>query len=413
MYTEVKKCRICGNTNLVKLIELGKQALTGVFPKNKNEAITSGPLTLVKCHGDMVCGLVQLAHSYPLDEMYGVNYGYRSGLNSSMVQHLKNKVEKIKSIIKINSGDVIVDIGSNDATTLQQYNLSNCRLVGIDPTANKFREFYTSNIELIPDFFSAEIFEMKLGATKAKIVTSFSMFYDLEEPVKFMAEIEKILDTNGIWIFEQSYMPLMLSTNSYDTICHEHLEYYSLKQILWMAEKVDLEIVDVELNDINGGSFSITAQKKGGQLKVSQSVKDMIESEKKQKLDDIETYLKFAKRVQDSKENLLQFIYDANTSGKTIAALGASTKGNVLLQFCKIDENILPYIGEVNQEKFGSYTPGTYIPIVDEKELLKRKPDYVLVLPWHFRKYFESQPRYKGLTFVYPLPDLNIYKHEK
>jgi NDP-4-keto-2,6-dideoxyhexose 3-C-methyltransferase len=413
MYTEVKKCRICGNANLVKLIELGEQSLTGVFPKTKNEAITSGPLTLVKCHGDSACGLVQLAHSYPLDEMYGVNYGYRSGLNSSMVQHLKNKVEKIKSISKINAGDVIVDIGSNDATTLQQYNLSNCRLIGIDPTASKFRDFYTSNIELIPDFFSAEVFEKTLGATKAKVVTSFSMFYDLEEPVKFMAEIEKILDKDGIWVFEQSYMPLMLSTNSYDTICHEHLEYYSLKQILWMAKKVDLEIVDVELNDINGGSFSITAQKKGGPLKVSLSVGDMIESEKKQKLDDIETYLKFAKRVVDSKEKLVKFIRDTNDSGKTIAALGASTKGNVLLQFCKIDENILPYIGEVNQDKFGSYTPGTYIPIVDEKELLKRKPDYVLVLPWHFRKYFESQPRYKGLTFVYPLPELNIYKHEK
>jgi len=403
VYKSIDACRICGNDKLEIVLELGEQTLTGVFPKDTHTPITTGPLTLVKCIGENNCGLLQLAHSYPLEEMYGENYGYRSGLNPTMVAHLKLQVEKIKVLGIIEKEDIIVDIGSNDATTLKQYGLDNCTLVGIDPTANKFRQFYTSNIELIADFFSSDAYMQKYGRRKAKVVTSFSMFYDLEDPLAFMHEVTNILDSNGIWIFEQSYMPLMLSTNSYDTICHEHLEYYSLSQIMWMAERVGLKIVDVEQNDVNGGSFSVTAQKVNGKLNVSHAVQEMVASEKVQRLDDLQTYFDFADRALESKRTLLKFFKDAKLAGKTVAALGASTKGNVILQYCRIDSSMIQSIGEVNPDKFGAYTPGTHIPIINEVEMLASKPDYVLVLPWHFRKYFESERRYAGLKFVYPL----------
>lgn len=407
VHKRVSACRICGNQNLVTVLELGDQALTGVFPKDTHTGLTTGPLTLLKCTGAETCGLLQLAHSYSLDEMYGENYGYRSGLNPSMVSHLRAKVERIEQLGIIENGDVIVDIGSNDATTLRQYKTRDCILVGIDPTGAKFRQFYGTNMQLIPDFFSAGSYQNRFGDRKAKVVTSFAMFYDLEEPLAFMREVAQILDSDGVWVFEQSYMPLMLSTNSYDTICHEHLEYYSLSQILWMADRAGLKVVDVELNEVNGGSFSVTAQKTSGRRTPSPAIQEVVTAERAHGLEDPQTYVDFAERVRESKRALVGFLESARSAGKTVVGLGASTKGNVILQYCSIDSSLISCIGEINSDKFGAYTPGTHIRIVDEREILRSKPDYVLVLPWHFRKYFESQSRYAPLRLVYPLPVLS------
>lgn len=408
MYKPIKHCRICCNTNLVTVLELGNQALTGVFPKNREMELTSGPLTLVKCTGEKHCGLLQLAHSYSLGEMYGEYYGYRSGLNPSMVEHLKSKVDRIKAMGILQSGDIIVDIGSNDATTLRQYALPDCKLVGIDPTGAKFSSFYTSNITLIADFFSAAAYREIFGFQKAKVVTSFSMFYDLEDPTAFMEEIVEILAEDGVWVFEQSYMPAMLATNSYDTVCHEHLEYYSLAQIKWMTDRAGLEIIDVELNDVNGGSFSVVVQKLGGRQRPSLAVADLAAREKRERLDDLKTYIDFSLRVQKSRDDLLEFLHDARKAGKRVAALGASTKGNVILQFCNINASLIYAIGEVNPDKFSAFAPGTLLDIVDENQLVAEKPDYFLVLPWHFRPFFDTQARYAGLNLVYPLPVLTV-----
>lgn len=263
MYKEILKCHICGNTRLSPIINLGSQALTGVFPKNKDQLITSGPLELVKCFDDGngdVCGLVQLRQSYDKNEMYGNNYGYRSGLNASMVEHLHGKVRKIIQKVPLTSGDVVLDIGSNDSTLLQAYPANKgLELIGMDPTGVKFKEYYPVHIRLIPDFFSSASFKRSFGGKKAKIVTSIAMFYDLEDPLDFMRQVAQVLDARGVWVFEQSYMPTMLAHNAYDTICHEHLEYYGLKQIKWMADRAGLKIISVELNNINGGSFSVMA----------------------------------------------------------------------------------------------------------------------------------------------------------
>jgi hypothetical protein len=258
-YTEIDRCRISGSKNLVTVLSLGEQYLTGVFPKSTEEGITKGPLDLVWCPDS---GLLQMRQSFSLEEMYGENYGYRSGLNGSMVKHLQQKSKTLEKIAKPTSDDLVLDIGSNDATSLKAYS-GKFKKVGIDPTGNKFKEFYTDEVQLIPDFFSAEIFRHHFQDQQAKIVTSIAMFYDLEDPVKFVREIESILHDEGIWHFEQSYMPSMLRTNSYDTICHEHLEFYSFKVVKKMLEKCGLRVIDVQMNSINGGSFAVTAAKKG------------------------------------------------------------------------------------------------------------------------------------------------------
>lgn len=409
MYKKIEKCRICGNTHLECVLDLGEQMLTGVFPKDKNAKVTTGPLRLVKCLGGSdACGLLQMEHSYDLGEMYGENYGYRSGLNASMVAHLNSKVERILKMVELKAGDLVIDIGSNDSTTLQAYPTSGPVLVGVDPTGIKFHNYYPKHIQLIPDFFSSKLVKEKFPEKKAKVVTSFSMFYDLEDPMGFMQQVYDVLADDGIWVFEQSYMPTMLDTNSYDTVCHEHLEFYALRQIKWMADKVGFKILDVEFNDINGGSFSVTVAKANGDLSVLPSVQKILNDEVTKGLDTLVPYMDFAERVVKTRADLLNFIKTAHSNNKTVSVLGASTKGNVLLQYCNLTTKEVDYVGEVNSEKFGCFTPGTWVPIVSESELLEKKPDYLIVLPWHFRKFFISNNKLTGMTLVFPLPNLEV-----
>lgn len=409
MYRQIEACRICGNTHLVRVLDLGEQMLTGVFPKEKDKNITVGPLRLVKCTGGSdACGLLQLEHSYDLHEMYGENYGYRSGLNAGMVQHLHNKVKKILKRVDLDEGDLVVDIGSNDSTALQAYPASGPILIGLDPTGVKFRKYYPPHIQLIPDFFSSSLLKDRFPGKKAKVITSFAMFYDLESPTAFMKEIHEALADDGIWVFEQSYMPAMLETNSYDTVCHEHLEFYALHQIKWMTDRVGFRILDVELNDVNGGSFSITVSKLDGDKSVLHSVQKILDAEREMELDTRAPYEAFAEHAEKSKQDLLKFIKTAHAEGKTVAALGASTKGNVLLQYCGLTEKDVFCVGDVNADKFGCYTPGTWIPIIPEDELLAMKPDFLIVLPWHFRPFFERGSKFAGLNLVFPLPQVDV-----
>ncbi|GAA4716823.1 class I SAM-dependent methyltransferase [Sphingomonas lutea] len=409
MYTKIDQCRICGNRELTRVLDLGEQMLTGVFPAERGADVTVGPLQLVKCiGGERTCGLLQLQHNYDLGEMYGENYGYRSGLNPSMVAHLRRKVERIAGLVSLEPGDLVVDIGSNDSTTLRAYRQDGLTLVGIDPTGLKFREYYPEHVALIPDFFSAALLEERFPGRKVKVVTSFSMFYDLPAPMEFMRQVEGVLTDDGIWVFEQSYMPTMLETNSYDTVCHEHLEFYALQQIKWMADRVGLRIVDVEFNDVNGGSFSVTAAKSGSNDALPPQIQAILDAEDAAGLSTLEPYRAFEERVRASRAELLAFVDAARAEGKIVAALGASTKGNVLLQYCGLTNERISAVGEVNPEKFGCYTPATWIPIVPERELLAQHPDYLIVLPWHFRRFFEQSPAFAGTQLVFPLPTLQV-----
>lgn len=412
MYRKIDRCRICGNTHLEPVLDLGEQMLTGVFPRNRAAAISRAPLRLVKCSGGAeACGLLQLEHTYDLREMYGENYGYRSGLNPSMVNHLGHKVERISKRIELTPSDIVLDIGSNDGTTLKAYASPGIILVGIDPTGHKFREHYPLGVDLLADFFSAELFRKHFGNRKAKVVTSFAMFYDLESPMDFMRQVHEIMADDGIWVFEQSYMPSMLAANSYDTVCHEHLEYYALAQIKWMADRVGFCIVDVELNDINGGSFSVTVAKAAKTQAMAPGAQLVLRDEAVAGFETLDPYLAFQERVHVLRKELVEFVGSANSAGKVVAALGASTKGNVLLQYCGFDGVSIRAVGEVNADKFGCFTPGSWIPIIPERELLKQRPDYVIVLPWHFRKFFEESPLFRDVKLVFPLPKLSILEN--
>ncbi len=408
-YKEIDKCRVSGSKNLVSVLNLGHQVLTGVFPKSTSEKVTSGPLELVWCPDG---GLLQLRHSYDPGEMYGLNYGYRSGLNQSMVNHLTEKVRFLELLADLKSGDRVVDIGSNDATTLKAYKTSGIKRIGIDPTGTKFAQYYTDDIKLIPDFFSAALYR-SAETQPARIVTSIAMFYDLDSPVEFAKQIESILADDGIWHFEQSYMPSMLRMNSYDTICHEHLEYYSLGVVKNIMDKAGLKIVDVVMNAINGGSFAVTAAKAGNKsITQNLAVIDwLLEQEHRMGLNTPRPYRDFEERVFRHRDDLTRLIRALNADGKKILGYGASTKGNVVLQFCGLTNKDIPAIAEVNPEKFGCFTPGTHIPIIPEQEARAMKPDYFLVLPWHFKDGIlrrEKEYLTSGGKMIFPFPEIEI-----
>ena len=394
---------------MLTVLDLGNQALTGVFPKKINEPITTGPLRLVWCPDS---GLLQLNHTYDLTEMYGNNYGYRSGLNQSMVQHLHHKVKHLLRLCPVENGDIVIDIGSNDATLLKAYKQPGLLLVGIDPTGNKFKDFYTDDILLISDFFSSSVYRNAFAAKSAKIITSISMFYDLESPASFVNDISEILDIDGIWHFEQSYMPTMLRMNAYDTICHEHLEYYSLGVVKKLLDNCGMKIVDVQMNSINGGSFAVTAARKESTLTTNDAVINwMLGQEDRIGLHTPRPFRQFEERVFEHRENLVRLIRDLNSDGKTVMGYGASTKGNVLLQFCGLTSKDIPCIAEVNTDKFGAFTPGSCIPILSEIEVKAMKPDYLLVLPWHFRNNIikrEEEYLANGGKLIFPMPEIEI-----
>jgi hypothetical protein len=415
LHLAITSCRACGNRDLAPVLDLGEQALTGIFPKSRSDSVPRRPLQLVKCVDGKdagACGLLQLRHTTDAKEMYGAHYGYRSGLNRSMVAHLHDRVKTILSAVTLEKGDLILDIGSNDGTTLGFYPESGLDLVGIDPTGPWFRRYYPEHVRLIPDFFSAEVVRAACGARQARVITSFAMFYDLEAPLEFARQVHECLHEDGLWVFEQSYLPAMLDMNSYDTVCHEHLEYYALKPIAWMVERAGFRVVDVEFNATNGGSFCVTAAKATGSQKGRPAkVEAILRDEEARGLRTLRPYEEFAARVRQHRDELRGFLHDVKDSGRTILGFGASTKGNVLLQYCDLGENDLPFIAEVNADKFGAFTPGTLIPIISEEAARRMNPDFFLVLPWHFRSDILAREQAfleAGGRFVFPLPAIDV-----
>ena len=414
-YREIESCRICGNKDLSTVLSLGEQYLTGVFPGSAATSLSRGPLELVACDRTQkahACGLVQLRQTYNLDEMYGDNYGYRSSLNRSMVRHLESKVQGLLERYPVSPGDLVLDIGSNDGTLLSFYPSEGVTVVGIDPSAKKFASYYQDHISLIPDFFSADLFRKQFGDRKARIVTSIAMFYDLESPLSFVQDIASVLDDEGIWHFEMSYMPSMVRTMGYDTICHEHLEYYSLRQIKWMTDRCGLKILNVEFNAINGGSFAVTvARQTSSHRENTELVQRLLTEEGAQGLSTYWQQRAFEESVQAHKAELLTLLRRLKAENRTVLGLGASTKGNVLLQHCGITTDLLPAIAEVNRDKFGCVTPGTNIPIIPEYAAHAMNPEYFLVLPWHFRDNLIERERAfldRGGKMIFPLPAVEI-----
>ena len=394
-------CRV-SNTPLIDILDLGDLPLS-YFPTPEEPTAEALPLKLSL---SLESGLIQLRHTVDPDQMYD-QYWYMSGVNQSMTLALKSIVDQalLRTRSELKANDIVLDIASNDGTLLSAYPDYLFR-VGIDPAKNIKPKCCNLHVNT---YFSAEAYQQHLGDKKAKIVTSIAMFYDLEDPIKFATDVSKILELEGLWIIELSYLPTMLEKNSFDTICSEHLEYYSLEAIEYILDHSGLQVEDVELNDINGGSFRLYIRHKGF-AKETQAIRDMRTNEKSMRLKDIQTYFDFATRVEKNKAEMVAFLQTQKKLGKKVIGYGASTKGNTILAYYGIGPDLVSYVADRNPIKWGRQTV-TRIPIISEEEARKMQPDYFLTLPYHFMDEFlvrETEFINKGGKFVSPIPCLTI-----
>jgi SAM-dependent methyltransferase len=411
---------VCGSTALTPVINLGEQYLQGSFVKPGKELPPTRtiPMSLVRCdptRDEKACGLLQMEHTVPPEILYSA-YWYRSGTNATMRNHLKGIADTAAAILGRAQGSVL-DIGCNDGTLLKNYPKGFAKY-GVDPS-DVAQEIDKAEVTVVQDIFPSNELLSHLQGSKIDIITSIAMFYDLEAPVAFTTGIKNILAPEGIWVFEMSYMPTMLKMTSYDTICHEHLEYYSLAVIENILKQSGLKVFNAEHNDINGGSLRCYATHADNfsykKEQYQHNLKAIHQEEFDLMLDTDKPYKHFQDRINVHREELLSLLKNLKKAGKTIHIYGASTKGNTILQWCGIDNRIIDYAAERNPDKYGAYTLGTDIPIISEAESRAMKPDYYLVLPWHFKEEFIEREREtvaNGTGLIFPLPTIEIITQE-
>ena len=403
MLNELSQCRICKSKDLIEVVNLGEQYLASRFPyENEKGKVPKSPVVLVMC---IKCSLVQLKYTIKQMDMYEYDYGYKSSISNTMREHLKLYNSEVQKIVKLTKNDWVLDIGSNDGTFLDYY--PECNKLGCDPTGKQFADYYLYK-NLVPTYFSFENIRSKFPLEKFKIITSIAMFYDLPDPVQFVKDVCKLLTDDGIWSFEQSYALYMVNKNSLDTICHEHLEYYNIKNILDILKKSNMKCIDVSFNESNGGSMRFVVAKKES-IYEEIDLTDFLEKEKH--LYNPKTYHEWFENCSKEIAKTVDFIYKIKNNGEKIYVYGASTKGNTLLQFANIDSYDIDYAVERNPDKFNRFTPGTNIPIIMEEEMHKDPPKYMLVLPWHFKDEIvkrESEYLNDGGTLIFPLPEFTL-----
>ena len=399
-------CRSCSTGTIKSFLNLGDLYLTGYFPEI-NIDIPKQPLDLGKCDS---CGLVQLVDRLSITELYGKEYGYESNLNESMKTHLQSTARYLEDRFNLNENDHILDIASNDGTLLSGYKKST-KLFGIDPIIGYLNDHYPVSAIKVSSFFSKKAIE-EYNKNKFKLITSFSVFYDLDDPVQFALEVESVLSDDGVWVLEQSYLPSMFNTLGFDTICHEHLLYLTLTDLDNIFQKSGLKIFDVKINEVNGGSFQVyVCKNKNTTLNINPYVNWLMNWEKNSKITSYENCLIFASNIKKFASELRGLLKGYKDKNYFIFGLGASTKGNVLLQYCNLEDFIVE-IGEINPKKFGKYTPGTKIPIINESKLLssvnfKASQSLGVILPWHFKnsiKKSATQYLNQGGILLIPLP---------
>ncbi len=413
-----QSCRLCGSRSLTPIVDLGEQMLASAFVSDANSdrvPTRKVPLELVRCNPELderACGLVQLRHSFPPDLMYA-DYWYMSGVNQTMRDALAQISARATELAELKAGDVVVDIGCNDGTLLHSYPVQGLDKIGFDPAQN-FLEGMKDEFLRVPTYFNAASYRQVRATKKAKVVTSIAMFYDLEDPNQFTAEVADILDDKGVWILQMADLPNMLRFNMFDNICHEHLCYYHLAPLENLFKRHGLQLADVEMNFVNGSSYRLYIRKAQGPAP-TKAARDRIAKlrfdEFNLAMDTDAPFNAFKKNIERNKHDLLFFLNQAKQQGKKVFAYGASTKGNVLLQYCGIDPSLVPFAADRNPKKWGAKTLGTNIPIISEEEARAKQPDYFLVLPYHFIDEMLVRERAftdRGGKFIVPVPSVKL-----
>lgn len=411
--TKIYKCRFCKNPSLIPCVDLGEQYLSSIFPRDLSyrNSMQKQPLDLVLCEKrDESCGLLQLGHSFDMSKMYE-EYPFTSSTNSSMPKILKDVLDSALVYINLKESDLVLDIGGNDGTLLSFLQDKKYDLLCIDAAKNIKPVFSSNKFRMITDFFNERVYK-SVTNKKAKLIFSIAMFYHLSDPIQFSKDIAACLVDDGIWVIQMAYLPAMIKTTMYDNIVHEHAGYYAADHLRWIMEKASLEIFDVTLNNVYGGSFRLFIKKKGHpQYPPTSRFYKVLRDEKEMGIYDLATYINFMKRVEKTRIDLLRLCKKIKSQGKKIWIYGASTKGNTILQYCGITNDLIEAAADANPFKFGKYIIGADIPIKTEDEMRLAKPDYLLALPYSFVDGFmkrESGLIKTGTKFIVPLPDVRV-----
>jgi NDP-4-keto-2,6-dideoxyhexose 3-C-methyltransferase len=396
---EHNSCRLCGSQELQDAFSLGEQYINDFVDKEKVTAGNKAPLDLVMCKQ---CSLIQLRHTAPQELLYTRHYWYRSGVTETMRNALRDVSVAVEKMADLKAGDVVLDIGANDGTLLGSFEVPGLIKVGCEP-ANNLIEMLSKHTEYVMhDFWSSQRYNELAsgwGVGKAKVITALGMFYDLDDPNSFINDIQKTLTEDGVFVAQLMCLASMLEKNDLGNICHEHIEYYSYASLKYMFEKNGLEIFKVEENSVNGGSYRIFARHLN---------KGSIEFDERCTMADLQ---EFKSRIDENRDKCVSFIKEEVSKGKTVYVYGASTKGNVILQYYGLDHTLITAAAERSPEKWGKYTIGTGIPIIPEEDARKAQPDYFLVLPWAFFSEFyerEADWRAKGGKFILPLSTFKV-----
>lgn len=409
IYRERDTCRSCRSSTLKKVLNLGSLHFSS-FPEPAEPDTPKVPLDVIRCSS---CGLVQLRHTTNPDLLYRT-YWYRSGTNQTMRRALADICHSVERIMRLKKDDVVVDLGCNDGTLLSSYSVPGLRSIGFEPATNVAavaRE--VPGLHVINDYFhsKAAMFEELKG--KAQVVTTIAMFYDLDDPHTFIEDVDSILAEDGLWVIQIAYLPSMLERNAFDAICHEHLAYYHLSSIEHLLGRHGFEIREAELVDLNEGSIRLYIRRaRDAPIPDFEADKKKVRAiEAHLHLDSQSPYERFGSRVESIKGKTNTVVREAFKSGRSVHAYGASTKGNTLLQYFGLDAGLVQYAWERQESKWGRETVGTRIPIISEEEGRKMKPDYLLMLPWHFATEFtnrESAYLAGGGKFIIPLPEFRV-----
>ena len=383
-YTVINKCRICSNNSVNEILKLEPQYIATTFVTDNEDnpmAKIKIPLTLILCKK---CGLVQLKETVRPDLLYK-NYFYRTAINETMKRDLQDVVNYAVENVKTESNDVVVDIGANDCTMVSMYP-DHLKRFGIEPATNIDWSNVSESITVVNDYFSKDIVLKATNYKKAKIISATAMFYDFDDPNVVTKDIKDILHEDGVCVIQVSYLlDTIRDMNFYDVV-HEHLEYYSLKSINYLMERNGLKVIDATTNFVNGGSLRVLVTHKDSRRPKSKRYQEILDEEEKWNLEELDTYVQYEQKIKDIIKKSRKFIVNEIENGGTVIGLGASTKGNVLLQICRIGKDLLPYISDRNKEKVGLRTLGTDIEIISEEKARKINPSAMLVIPWNFKE---------------------------
>jgi hypothetical protein len=403
-------CRICGNEKVAKFLDLGSTPLANSFLKQEqlSEPEPRFPLHVVFCPK---CGLVQLDHVVAPEILFR-NYIYVSSTSQTMPVHFANFANEIVARFTGSPQDLVVEIGSNDGCLLRAFQKHNVNTLGIEPASNIAAIANQAGLKTVNDFFCERtVRSLQSKNIAAKVVIGNNVLAHIGDLEDFLTALDLILLPEGVALFEVPYLVDLLEKCEFDTIYHEHLSYFSVGSLQRLFEQKGMRIFDVKRLPVHGGTIRVYVSREGtGEIPLP-SVREMLLLEKSAKLDSLETYTAFATRIEEIKHKTRSLLTELKSSGASIAAYGAPAKGNTLLNYFQIGNDVLDFVVDRSHHKQGMYTPGSHISVVSPEILLDKQPDYVLVLAWNFiDEIVKQQSEYLELggKFIVPIPEPKV-----